>query len=72
LDDEPITVLECVQVEIDDLPEFFMDIGRLCSMLGLAVGRWFAPLAWIGALGRAPMDIDLVDDIEMIRYLKTK
>lgn len=69
-DGRPIAALACTSMPSDDSKEFFHDLGRLCSMLDLDGGRWFAPLDWLERLDFDNAGLDLVEDLEMVCYMK--
>jgi GNAT superfamily N-acetyltransferase len=69
---EQVAVVACVQFEVQDFPEFFVDLRRLCSMLELAGGRWFAPSPLVESLKEGIEDGHLMEDLEMVCYLKSK
>jgi GNAT superfamily N-acetyltransferase len=70
-DDQEIAALICAQFEAEDLRELFLDLGRLCSMLGAVGGRWFAPSSLNAAFDRAGVGVELVKDLEMVCYMRS-
>jgi GNAT superfamily N-acetyltransferase len=65
-----IGVLMCLSVEPEDHRAFFTDLKRLCSMLELSGGRWFAPLPIVQAVLELGVDMEIVEDLEMVAYLR--
>lgn len=69
-DEKRDAVLSAVCFDPQDLAAFFVDLGRLCSMLELDGGRWFAPIKMISMIEKKSSNIKVVDDLEMVCYLK--
>jgi hypothetical protein len=68
--EQRVGVVACLCVELADCDEFFLDLARLCSMLELAGGRWFAPLKWLRLHDAANAGLQFVEDLEMVCYMK--
>lgn len=68
--EQHLGVVACLCVKLADCDEFFHDLARLCSMLELAGGRWFAPLKWPGPRDAARAGLRIVEDLEMVCYMK--
>lgn len=66
--DEKIAALVAASFALSDAQDFFIDLSRLCSMLELGGGRWFAPSLLLPRLVKA--NIEPVKDLEMAAYLK--
>jgi GNAT superfamily N-acetyltransferase len=62
--------LASVSLHRKDIDAFFIDLARLCSMLGVEGGRWFAPQKWVESIRDSQAGPRLVDDLEMICYMK--
>ena len=71
-EDARTAVLSAVCVDEGDLTDFFVDLGRLCSMLELDGGRWFAPAGLMSLVEENGSNIRLEDDLEMVCYLKQR
>jgi GNAT superfamily N-acetyltransferase len=72
-EDGVVTVaLASVSLSREDVDAFLIDLARLCSMLGVESGRWFAPHQWLETIRNSQAGMRVVDDIEMICYMKER
>lgn len=64
--------LVSVSLNKEDVDAFLIDLARLCSMLGVEGGRWFAPHQWLETIRNSQAGMRIVDDREMICFMKER